>query len=218
MMNRYAFLNKFMENRWRGMNLQIFADGDGSGDGGDGTGDGTGDGNEPGGDPKTGGSKPGAKYTDEDVDKLLNQKFAKWQKEKEKAVSEAQKLANKNAEKKTEDRVKELEDKVAEYQHKQAHEEMMTQARSMLREEKINVSDKLLGHLVTEDAESTDAAIKEFVALYRADVAKGIKEQLHDTTPKTGSKGKLTKDDIKKIKDPIARQQAIRDNLSLFKK
>lgn len=43
----------------------------------------------------------GAKYTDEDVDKLINRKFAEWQKKQEKAVDEAKRLAEMNEQEKT---------------------------------------------------------------------------------------------------------------------
>ena len=44
----------------------------------------------------------GAKYTDADVDEILNRKFAEWQKKQQKAVDEAQKLATMNATQKAE--------------------------------------------------------------------------------------------------------------------
>ena len=40
------------------------------------------------------------KYTDADVNKLIDQKFAEWQKKQQKAVDEAQKLAEMNAQEK----------------------------------------------------------------------------------------------------------------------
>lgn len=36
------------------------------------------------------------KYSDEDLDRIISEKFAKWQKKKEEEISEAEKLANMN--------------------------------------------------------------------------------------------------------------------------
>ena len=38
--------------------------------------------------------EPEPKYTDEDVDRIISEKFAKWQKKQEAKLTEAQKLAN----------------------------------------------------------------------------------------------------------------------------
>ena len=42
--------------------------------------------------------EPELKYTDEDVDRIISEKFAKWQKKQEAKLTEAQKLANMPAE------------------------------------------------------------------------------------------------------------------------
>ena len=41
-------------------------------------------------------------YTDEDVDKLINRKFAEWQAKKEQEISEAKKLADMDAQQRAE--------------------------------------------------------------------------------------------------------------------
>ena len=89
-------MNKFdWAIRKRFFDLQMFAD-DGDGGGADGNGaDGAGDSAAGAQD-----QKPAAKYTDEDVDKILNKKFAEWQKNQEKKVSEAERLSKMTAEEK----------------------------------------------------------------------------------------------------------------------
>ena len=49
------------------------------------------------------------KYTDDDVDKILSQKFAEWQKKKEKELTEAQKLAQMDATQKAEYKAQQIE-------------------------------------------------------------------------------------------------------------
>ena len=45
----------------------------------------------------SGDNKPELKYSDEDLDRIVNQKFAKWQKQKEAELEEAQKTAKMTA-------------------------------------------------------------------------------------------------------------------------
>lgn len=67
------------------------------------------EGGDPGADDKGGkggnaepDNKDTKKYSDADVDEIINKKFAKWQKEQEKKISEAEKLAGMNAQEKAE--------------------------------------------------------------------------------------------------------------------
>lgn len=134
-------------------------------------------------------SKP--KYSDDDFDKKLNQKFAEWQKKKEQEIAEAEKLAKMNAEEKAnhnaqkeKERADKAEARIAELERKDALTEMSKTARKMLADEGINISDELLSVLVTPEAEATQTSIKNFVKLFKAEVEKGIKAQATGTTPK----------------------------------
>lgn len=134
-------------------------------------------------------SKP--KYSDDDFDKKLNQKFAEWQKKKEQEIAEAEKLAKMNAEEKAnhnaqkeKERADKAEARIAELERKDALAEMSKTARKMLADEGINISDELLSVLVTPEAEATQTSIKNFVKLFKAEVEKGIKAQATGTTPK----------------------------------
>lgn len=203
------------KNRFPHFSLQLFAEDGGEGDSGEGI-----DGAEPdgsGGDDSSEDETGEKKYSDADLDAIIEKKFAKWQKQQAKKVSEAEKLASRNAEKKSEDRIKDLETKVSEYEQERTHTQMMAQARAILHEEHINISDALIGNLVTDDADSTADNIKEFVSVFRAEVSKAVKEQLKGSAPKTGSASKITKDEIMKVKNPIERQKLIRENIELFR-
>ncbi len=134
-------------------------------------------------------SKP--KYSDDDFDKKLNQKFAEWQKKKDQEIAEAEKLAKMNAEEKAnhnaqkeKERADKAEARIAELERKDALAEMSKTARKMLADEGINISDELLSVLVTPEAEATQTSIKNFVKLFKAEVEKGIKAQATGTTPK----------------------------------
>lgn len=165
--------------------------------------------------------EPGPKYTDKDVDDIVNKKFAKWQakqaEEIAKAVEEAQKLAQMDAQEKAEHQRDELQKQLDELIKEKAITEMKATARGMLQAEGITAKDELVAALITDDAETTAAAVKAFAEMYQADIQQGIKEALKGRTPTRGSSAaRITKEDIKAIKDPVARQKAIEENIELF--
>lgn len=157
------------------------------------------------------------KYSDADLNKILDRKFAEWQKKQDKKVSEAEKLGNLSAEEKAEKRMKELEERIQKYEKESSRTEMMKQARAILQDDDINISDKLLESLVMDDAESTKSAVEEFASLFRAEVGKAVKEALKGEEPKRGGASTLTKEQILAVKNRNERQKLIRENMYLFK-
>lgn len=157
-----------------------------------------------------------AKYTDEDVNKLLDRKFAEWQKKQEKKVSEAERLGKMTAEEKAAERLKTLEDKLAGYEKEAAKTEMTKQARAILQDKGIHAEDALLSNLIAENADDTKAAVESFVKLFQAAVEKAVKEKVKGEVPKTGTSSGITKEQIMNIQNRAERQQAIRDNINLF--
>ena len=156
------------------------------------------------------------KYTDDDVDRIINRKFAEWEKKQEKKTSEAERLGKMTAEEKAAERMKALEEKIAGYERDAARSEMMKQARSILDGENIHVSDELLSNIIAEDAESTKASVGSFVKLFRDSVDVAVKNAVKREPPKTGSTSGITKDQILAIKDRSERQRLINENMSLF--
>lgn len=84
--------------------------------------------------PETPDPKPTAKYSDEDFDRMFNQKFAKMMAKHEKEMAEATRLAEKNAQERAEHENKKLQEQVQELMRKEAIAEMSKSARAMLRE------------------------------------------------------------------------------------
>ena len=171
--------------------------------------DGNGDKNEP-------EEKP--KYTDKDVDEILNKKFAKWQEKQDKAVSEAKKLAAMNATQKAEYERDQLQKQLDEYKRKDSLAEMTKTARSMLSESGISVSDGVLAMLVNTDAEQTKAAVDGFSKAFKDAVEEAVKERLKGRTPKVGTNSSkpMTKAEIMAIRDPELRQKMMLENRELF--
>lgn len=206
--------NKFdWEIRKRFFDLQMFAD---DGDGG-GAGD---EGGAGAGDSATGAEggqqTPAAKYTDADVNEILNKKFAEWQKKHEKKVSEAERLSKMTAEEKAAEKLKELEAKIHGYEKAAARAEMGKQARAMLQDKNIVVGDELLSNLIAEDADTTKAAVESFISLFSAAVEKAVKEKVKGTTPKTGTSGGITKEQILAVTNRAERQRLMQEHMDLF--
>ena len=158
------------------------------------------------------------KYTDKDVDEILNKKFAKWQEKQDKAVSEAKKLAAMNATQKAEYERDQLQKQLDEYKRKDSLAEMTKTARSMLSESGISVSDGVLAMLVNTDAEQTKAAVDGFAKAFKDAVEEAVKERLKGRTPKVGTNSSkpMTKAEIMAIRDPELRQKMMLENRELF--
>ena len=196
----------------RNFNLQLFAD-----DGGEGGSGGT---DDPEDKPDDDG-KEDKKYTDEDVNNIINRKFAEWvkrQKEKSAKAAEAERLKNMTEEEKRKHEMEELQKKIAGYEKEKAIGAMTKVARGILNDSKIVVNDELLGNLVAEDAETTKTNVENFVKNFNDAVQKAVAEALRGKTPrlKDGSK-ELTKEDILKIKNRSERQKAMAEHPELFR-
>ena len=124
------------------------------------------------------------KYTDKDVDEIIQRKLAKWEKDKAKAVSEAEKLAKMNEEEKNNYERQKLKDRLAELERKETLHEMAKTARSILVDKGIQVEENLLSRLITEDAETTKESVESFAGLFTEAVDKAVTEKLKGKTPK----------------------------------
>lgn len=200
--------------------LQLFADsGDGgaSGDNGDSGGDDEGDesGNDADDDPDN-----EKKYTDEEVDALIERKFAEWQKKHEKQQAkqdEAERLKNMSDQERKDHEMEELRKQVNALQKKETMSKMSATARSMLSAKGITVDDALVGMLISEDADATKSAVDAFIAAFQDAVSKAVKEALKGEAPKKGGSSKLTKEQIMKVANRTERQRLIQENMHLFK-
>lgn len=189
-------------------------------------------GSEPGGtDPKGGESEgkdqegsdsrdgePEKKYTDADIDEIINKRFARWQKEQQKKEDEAAKLAAMNEKEKAKYEKEQLEKELNEYKRKDSIAKMTKTARGILAESNISVSDDLLSMFVSTDAEQTKAAVEAFADSFSKAVENAVKERLKGEPPRRGAGGvtKMTKEEIMSIKDPELRQQKMLENRELF--
>lgn len=162
------------------------------------------------------------KYTDADVDRIVKQRLARAEKDRQKAVEkerEAAKLEKMDAQQKTEYKLKEAEKRIAEYERKDTLAEMTKTARKMLSDNNISVPDEVLTMLVNTNAEETKAAVDGFAKVFKAAVDAEVKARLKGAPPKTSTGGgvtAMTKAQIMAIKDPELRQRKMLENRHLF--
>lgn len=160
------------------------------------------------------------KYTDEDVDKLINKKFAEWQKQQDKNKAkdaEAARLAQMTAEEKANERIRQLEERLAAADREKAVTAMTKQARAMLQDKGLNVGDELLANLIADDAEGTKAAVENFITLFNAAKDQAVKDALKGAAPKAGSApAGMTKEQIMAVTNRAERQRLMKENAHLF--
>lgn len=167
--------------------------------------------------PKQDDNKQQPKYTDADVDEIISKRFAKWEKQQAAKVEEAAKLAEMNAQQKAEYERDKVQKELDEYKRRDTVNAMVAESRRQLSEQGITVSDDILARLVGETAEETKASVDAFSTAFTAAVEDAVKKQLAGKAPAAGVATKtMTKEEILAIKDQIARQEAIRDNIGLF--
>lgn len=167
------------------MMLQLFAEGSEGSDGDSGN-EGT-DGKDPetkeqeddeGDDPEE------KKNSDKDVNKIIDRKFAEWAKKKQKEEDEAKKLSKMNAQEKADYKQKQLEEEIEQLKNEKALSDMRDEARKMLSEKNINITDELLAFMVSTDAGETKKAVDSFADLFNAAVNEAVKGKARQTTPK----------------------------------
>ena len=162
--------------------------------------------------------KGGRTYTDEEVDAIIERRFAKWQKQQDQKVAEAARLAEMNATQKAEYEREQALKKLAEYERRDAVRQMTDESRRQLREAGVDVPDEVVTVLVGEDAEATKAAVDGFAEACKAAVEAEVKRRLAGGSPRVGGDaGAMTAEDILRIKDPMERQRAIKQNIKKFR-
>lgn len=128
----------------------------------------------------------GKTYTDEDVNKIVNQKFAKWKKDEADKVEEAKKLAEMDKDQKTQYEIQQAKEAREAAEAKVAKYEMTGQARNMAREAGISVTDDDLTHIVTGDADETKANLDWLGSLAKRIKADAETDFLKGKSPKVG--------------------------------
>lgn len=167
--------------------------------------------------------EPEKKYSDEQVDEIIKEKKAKWQKqqdEKIKELEEARRLEKMNEDEKLKYKLKKYEEEIAAYRKKENQSAMAKVAKNMLIEQGFNISDDLVNNLITDEAETTKENVKDFAGMLKDLVEKEVNERLKGKSPevkKTGVKSSQgQRSEILGIKDAVKRREAMLNHPELF--
>ncbi|WP_242596364.1 DUF4355 domain-containing protein [Enterococcus ureasiticus] len=167
-----------------GMNLQFFAEDTGSNGGGDNPDNTTNSETVEITKDEQVTNEPDKKYSDEDVNKIIDAKFAKWKSEQQKEQDEAKKLAEMDDKEKTDYEKQKLQEEIDYLKKEKTLIEMAKTATSMLADKGVQASEGILSFVVKESAEATSERVKAFIELIDAE-REAIKE---DFEKRLGSK------------------------------
>lgn len=146
------------------------------------------------------GEGDGKKYTDAEVNAIIDKKFAKWKAEEQAKIDEAAKLEKLNGDQKKQYELDKANKKAADAEAKVAKFEMTGTARKAAAEAGITVTDDDLVHIVTTEAESTKDNVdwlKDLAGRIREEVKQeylsGNAPKLFGDKSKDGNEGSLGK-------------------------
>ena len=157
--------------------------------------------------------KNGKTFTQEELDKILNKKFAQWQKKTEEAKLEAERRAKlTEAEKLAEER-KEFEALKKQFEY----EKRVNSTSKVLASNNLPV--EFADFLISDSDEATTQRVDLFKNAFNEAVEKLVNERLKGNTPKVGTSKTLevTKEQFKKM-DLMQRQELFNKNRELYNK
>lgn len=121
------------------------------------------------------------KYTDADVNEIINKKFAKWKSEQEAKENEAKKLAKMNADEKQKYQLDQREQELANREQAIARKELTAEAKSMLSERGLPV--ELVGVIDLTSAETVTDSVASIQKSWEEAVQKGIADRTKGSAP-----------------------------------
>ena len=133
------------------------------------------------------------KYSDDDVNDIVNKKFAIWKSEHEKEVAEAkaeaEKLAKMNADQKKDYEIEKLKAENEKYKALQVKTELSKEATKLFKEKDIIATPEILDFVVGENAEATSKNIDSFVEIIEKQLALKEAERAKGKTPSSYNQG-----------------------------
>lgn len=156
-------------------------------------------------------------FTQAEVTELIEQRLIREREKQKKAASEAEKLAKMSAQEQAEYQRDEYQKELEELKAKLARADIKETARAMLAADNISIPDNLISAIITDNADTTQQAIKGFAAAFKEAVKNEVANRLKGNEPKASTQSNITKAEILAVKDPIERQKLIREHISLFR-
>ncbi|HEM2820525.1 TPA: DUF4355 domain-containing protein [Streptococcus suis] len=140
------------------------------------------------------------KYTDADVDAIIDKKFAKWKAEQEKAESEAKKLSKMNAEDKQKYQLDKREQDLADREAEITRRELTAEAKTILSERGLPI--ELVDVVNLTDADSVRDSIDAIQKTWEAAVLKGVADKTKGSAPMKKApveSGEITKEQFNRM-------------------
>ena len=145
---------------------------------------------------------------------------ATWESEQAEALELAKSEGERLAKLTKDERAKEEEAKrikaIEERERAIAEREMKMATMALLVEE--GLPQEFLGHVLAPTAEEVKAKISDLRNVFDKEVEKRVNERLVQSTPRRVAINGLTNEDIMEIENDDERQQAIAENIQLFRK
>jgi len=128
-------------------------------------------------------------FTQADVNRIIQREQAKWKRQQDKAVSEAERLANMTAEQREAEKTRQREEDLTRREAELNRRELRAQALSTLAEKSYPA--ELADLLDYTDADSCSASIDRVGKAWQKAVQKGVEARVAGSAPKAGDgKGK----------------------------
>lgn len=156
------------------------------------------------------------KYSDDDVNKIVQEKLAKAEKKKQEAVDEAKKLAKMTKDEKQQHEMDKLKSAAQVAEDELAKYHMRDTAKQMISDGGVTPTDEMLDLVTSADADTTKSNVNKALGFAKSIREQVTKELSQGTTPRTNGVTAMTKEEIMKIEDPSERQKQIANHLDLF--
>ncbi|MHA3042144.1 DUF4355 domain-containing protein [Streptococcus sp. 517s] len=121
------------------------------------------------------------KYTDADVDAIIDKKFAKWKSEQEARENEAKKLAKMNADEKQKYQLDQREQELNNREQSIARKELIAEAKTMLSERGLPV--ELVTVVDLSNAEAVTESVASIQKTWEDAVQKGVSDRMKGSAP-----------------------------------
>jgi hypothetical protein len=152
-------------------------------------------------------------FTQDEVNKIISDRLAREKARQE----EAEKLKKMNQDEKKDYELEKVKNEANQAKAELATYKMRDEARNLLSEAGVQITDSDIDLVVTSEAESTQANVKALTDLIKRVQDSTRKALLKGETPRNNSANTMTKEQIMKVKDPAKRQRLIAENLDLFR-
>lgn len=143
-------------------------------------------------DDAAGAEKPEKAFTQADIDRIIRAEKAKWQRQQQKAVSEAERLAKLSTEERAAEEARVREEALNQREAEITRRELRAQALQDLAAQQM--PSELAELLDYKDAQACSASIQKLKSVWQKAVQKGVEERVASGAPRSGAAGSTPKD------------------------